>query len=254
VVVLNLVFAQTLLRIMKIPLEHYDRFLSFRPVYAAIGGYTTFLFNPTGISRPSVTTVATVTVLVCAAVIMAENRRLALLAVAGIFLFFLPSSLTSLGSLDPEYIFKSVSRYLYLPSTMGMLLLALLATAIYRRLPKSVGIPAIAILLCLFTGYNYSQVKQRGIAWRNEGIPSRAFLQEMKRVFPAFPPNSHIFVDYPPFGRSYVVHALRAVYQEPAIHWIVDPPTFKAPAGSSVFMISCDWINNESVRIAVRRF
>ena len=254
VVVFYVITTQLLIRVFHIPLEHYERFLSFRPVYALMGGFSAFLMNPGGHLLQPGLAIITGTALVLVTIWWINDRRLILFALIGIFLTFLPSSLTSLGSFSPKYIFQSVSRYLYFPSAMAALAMALVLAEVQQRLTRRVAATVVTAIVCGYIGYNYLQVSIRGRQWYQETEPVRIFLQAMQQVVPSIPRNSYVFAIDPPVGRAYVQQSLRAFYQNPNITWIVDPRTFTVPIGASAFVIVCHWIANDNVQIEIVPF
>jgi len=255
VVVAYLVIAQVVMKVLHVSLEHYERFLSFRPLHSLFAGYYAFVMDPRGVlTSPAYVIVAGIA---CAATVLllTKNRKTVLFGLIGIILVFLPSSLTSLCSFTPKYIFMSASRYLYLPSALAALVLACIVVDIWARLPRYAAMAVIAILLCAYAGYNYSRVESRGEQWRQEGEPVRKFLKVMQQKISYFPPNSYVFAIDPPTGRAYVQQSLRAFYRNPTITWITDPLTFTAPPGSLALLLICNWQNGaDDLRIDIIPF
>lgn len=255
VVAAYLLIAQIMMKALHVSLEHYERFLSFRPFHTLFGGYYAFVMDPRGeLASPAY--VIAIGIMGAAAVfIMTRNRKTVLFCLVGIFIVFLPSSLTSLCSFTPHYIFMSASRYLYLPSALASLLLACVAADIWQRVPRYAAIAVIAGLLCAYSGYNYRRTAARGEQWRQEGEPVKLFLTVIQQKISYFPPNSHVFVIDPPAGRAYVQQSLRAFYRNPSITWIKDPLTFTPPAGSLALLLICNWQDGANdLRIDIIRF
>lgn len=254
VVLFYLCIAQLITRTLHVPLEHYERFLSFRPFYALLAGFSAFLMDPAGIIASPGIAIAAVSAVIAGAFIVISDRRLLFFVLLGIIFTFLPSSLTSLGSFTPKHIFQSISRYLYLPSAMAALLLACFLGELPRRIPKRLAGALIVAALCLFIGYNYRQVSKRGNEWHEIAEPVRGFLKAMQNLATDFPRNSYVYVIDPPTGRAYVQQSLRAFYKNPTITWITDPQNFTLPPGSPAFIIICDWLSPDYVMVRMLPF
>jgi hypothetical protein len=241
VVAFYLISGQVITRLAEVTLEHYDRFLSFRPFYAMFAGYSSFLMNPEGKLSSPVLAIIAGSILAVVSLLWVSDRRLLLFALAGIFLTFLPSSLTSLGNFAPDVIIKSISRYLYAPSAMASLCLACVLAETRIKLPKRVAAIVMLCFLTAYIGYNYKQVNVRGREWYYEYEPVRSFLNGMLRTTRNLPPKTYVFAINPPTGRAYVQQSLRAFYRNPGITWIADPYTFVPPPDSIALLLVCKW-------------
>ncbi len=242
IIVIGYILIGKILRsVFGVSLEHYERFLSFRPLHSIFGGYYSFLWDPRGELNSPI--YAIITGIACGILIftLSSNKRLLLWAILGIFITFLPSSLSSLVSYNPKYIFMSASRYLYFPSAFTAFILACILADIRSRYGKFLGVAVIVSFIVIFIVFNYKYIIIRGTQWQQEAEPVKIFLQAMKFNFPYIPPNTYIFVIDPPTGRAYVQQALRAFYKNPSITWIADPQNFSPPSGSLALLFVCNW-------------
>lgn len=239
-----LVVTQLVQQFLFVNLEHYQRFLSFRPLYSLFGGYSVFLMNP-DIAFSNLKLFAFLVASgIIASLFIVKDRRLLLFALVGICIAFLPSSLSSLGSFSAELPAQSPSRYTYFPSVMASFAMALTLHAMAGRLPKIWGKVLLVSVLVLFAGYNYRNVNSRGLLWKNKTEASRVFLKALQQAIPSFPPNSHVHFIDAPMGRAFVQQALRAFYQNPSITWIVDPDQYVPSPDRTAFLIVCQWHDN----------
>ena len=182
------------------------------------------------------------------------HRKELLFAFGWIFLTFVPQSLTSLGQTTPKYLFKSMSRYLFLPSAGAALALALVLFGIWSRWKRKVGLPVGVVVLGVYFYINYARVQERAGVWRDDAEPVKNFIAAMKGTVSQFPPKSYIFVNDPSTGRAYVQQSLRAFYGNPDITWIVDPLKYHPGNGEQAFFFNCLWEGNNRVRISVLDF
>ena len=247
-----LLVTQLVQQFLLINLEHFQRFISFRPLYSLFGGYSVFLMNPDILFPNFKLFIFLVASGIIAAFFIVKDRRLLLFALVGICIAFLPSSLSALGSFSAELLAQSPSRYTYFPSVMSSLAMALTLHSMAGRLPKIWGNILLASLLVLFTGYNYQNVNARGLQWKNETEASRVFLKALQQTIPRFPPNSHVHFIDAPLGRAFVQQSLRAFYQNPSITWIADLDKHVPSPDRPTFLIVCQWHAANNVTFFVR--
>jgi len=252
IVVAYLIVAQLVQKLMAVNLEHYERFLSFRPLYSLFGGYSVFRMNPDITFSNLRLFVFLVASGIIASFFLVKDRRLLLFALVGICIAFLPSSISSLGSFSAELLAQSPSRYTYFPSVMASLAMALALHAMASPLPKLWGRVLLSVLLVIFIGYNYQNVNLRGLQWKKQTEASRVFLKALQRDISGFPPNSLVHFFDAPMGRAFVQQALRAFYQDPTIVWMVDPDKYVPTPGRSAFIIVCQWHSADKVTFFIR--
>lgn len=231
--------------------EH-ARLFKVRPLYSLLAGWTVFFLSPQGYLTMGNPAIYLTAVGIIASFFWVRDRRLLYFGYGWIFFVFLPQSFTSLGQFIPENTFRSISRYHYITSIGSSLILAAVICRLRELFSPKVCRTLTAVFFFLFIGLNYFQVQQRGMVWRGDGERLARFLGEMKRVMPAFPPDSHVFVVNAPTGRAYMQQSLRVVYGTRGITWIPDPAAYVRKPGENVFFIVCDWKDNGEVALRIK--
>lgn len=227
------------------------KFFKVRPLYSLLGGYTALFLDPKGGVNPVFTNpyIYLTVIAVIGSFFFVSNRKLLLFGYLWIMMTFLPQSFSAIGQLDPNIIFNSISRLLYLPVVGVSIVYALLLLQLKQVFSPKIAWSAIGVVLALFLWLNYSRVQSRGVEWRDEAEPGRVFLIELRKIVPEFPPNTFFFVFNRPTGRAYMQQSLRAMYGNQTITWIVDPSTYVPRLGDTAILMGVNWADGRQDRI-----
>ena len=180
---------------------------AFRPLHTLLSPWTVFFISPEGrITGTGLATVAT-GIALAAALLFTRDRRVMLFGIGWVFFAFLPQSFSSLSEYDPKYIFNSISRHLYLPSVGASIVVSSLLMQLRERLPF--GRIAVIVLIAGHLLFHYGRVQERGRQWGEEGVPVKAYYEELAKVLPRIPPNTHFYINSPPTGRAYMQLSMR---------------------------------------------
>lgn len=224
----------------------------FRPLHSLFSGWTVFFLDLDGKLKIGDPRIYVTALLIVAALVLVKDRRLLLLGLGWIFLTFLPQSLSNLSQFEPRFIFSSLSRHLYLPSAGAAIAYTAILAELKDRFSPKVAMVSAALFLTLFLSHNYNQLQKRGEEWRDDGEPTKLFLESIRKVVPEFPPNTHIYVNNGPTGRAYIQQSLRAFYKNSTIYWIVDPATYRRKPGETALIIDCYWPQQGDVLFSIR--
>ena len=230
------------------------KFFKFRPLYSLLAGYSSFFISPNGVLRPDNPFIYLTLVAIVLTFIFVKDKRLLLFGYAWIFFTFLPQSLSAIGQFETKYIFNSIGRLLYLPVAGSSIVIAVFLLELKERFSSKIYLGLVAGFLIFFFGINYTRVQRRGGDWRDEAAPVAQFLAQLKKVMPAFPPRSYVYVIDPPTGRAYVQQSLRAFYRNPDITWIVDPQLYRKKSDENAFLITTTWGMNGVEAVFVQQW
>lgn len=230
------------------------KFFKVRPLHTLLTPWSVFSLPPHGLFDFSNPLLYLVPAALIGALFFIPYKKEFCFAFGWIFLTFIPQSFTSLGQIEPKYLFNSVSRYLFLPSAGAALALAVVLAGIGSRWGRRVGVSLAVAVLGVYFCVNYVRVQERGREWRQDAKAVQAFLAALKEKVPQFPPKTNVIVVNRPTGRAYVQQALRASYANPDITWIVDPSTYRPANGENAYLIYCVWDQDRNVRLFIDEF
>jgi len=212
-----------------------------RPLYSLVGGFCAFFLSPSGVLRDINPLAWFAGIAVPASLFLVKDKKLLLLVLGWVIFTFVPQSLSSLGQFEPKYLANSIGRYLYIVSIGPALMYAALLADLKERLNRKTFCLVAVLIIATFGWINYENVQQRGQQWKSEAAPIALYLSTLRNFMPSFPPNSYVYVDYPPTGRAYVQQSMRAYYRTPSITWIMDPQSFRCKPGDRAFLINVFW-------------
>jgi hypothetical protein len=225
---------------LHVPVEH-AKFFKIRPLHSLLTCWSVFFLAPEGVLNLRNPMIYVTGAFIVASFFYVEDKKLLCLGYGWIFFAFLPQSFTTLGQLEPKYIFNSVSRYLYITSIGSSLVLGAVLLQVKERLGGKIAAAVVTTFFACFIFLNYQMVQARGTEWMTQAEPTARFLKAMKATIPSFPRNADVFVVDAPTGRAYVQQSLRAFYGNPEITWIVDPRTYVPRPGATPYFIVCHW-------------
>ncbi len=217
------------------------RLSSFRPLHSLLSGWSVFFVGPDGRLVMNDPRIYLAALLIPASLLLVRERKLLLFGLGWVFLAFLPQSLSGLAQFDAWPIFRSLSRFLYLPAAGAAIAYAGLYLGLRERFSVKTANISLALFLILFLPINYQQVERRGLLWQAAGESSRLFLATLRQQLPHFPPNSWLYVGNARTGRAYVLQSVRVAYRDTSINWIEDLASFVPPKGANVLIIECKW-------------
>ena len=219
----------------------------FRPLHTLFSSWTVFFLTPDGRLVMGDLRIYITVALISTSFFVVKDRRLLFLGFGWIFLTFLPQSLSNISQFEPSYLFSSLSRHLYLPSIGAAMIYVAIIVGLRDRFSKNVAVMTSLLFILVYLPYNYRLVSSRGVEWRSEGEPSKYLLHAIQQTFPDFPPNTYIYVNGAP--RAYILQALRGLYKNFSMNWIVDPRNFKPKPGETAIIIDCNWQPDGDVRL-----
>jgi hypothetical protein len=251
----SIIFASVLLnyvviyQVMHVQSELAHMF-RFRPFHSLLSGWTVFSLTPDGRLAMNDPRIYLTAALIPLSFFLVKDRRLLLLGLGWVFLTFLPQSLSGMSQFEPnDVISLSLSRHLYLPSAGAAIAYTALFAGLLDRFSTRVAVTAAALFLLMFVPYNYNLLSSRGEQWYLIGDPMQRFLTNIKKIYPQFPPNTHIFVVNRPTGRAFIQQALRVFYKNESITYINNPENFKPKTGETAFLITCSLLPDGDVHV-----
>lgn len=218
-----------------------ERFFQIRPVYSLVCGFGAFFLSPDGILNKINPLAYFSSAAVFITLLLVKDRKIIFFAFFWIVVTFLPQSLTAVGQLEPQNLPNSISRYLYIVSIGPAMVYAALMLSFKERFSSRVFIVCAATCFGVFGWINYTNVQQRGWAWKEEAAPVAHYFIALDKIMPSFPPNSFVYVDNAPTGRAFVQQAMRAYYRHPSITWINNPASYQRKPGEKAFFIDISW-------------
>jgi hypothetical protein len=229
------------------------RIFEIRPLHSLFSGWTVFFLNPDGhldMDDPRIYITAT---LIPLSFVLVKDRRLLILGLGWIFFSFLPQSLSSVSQFEPRFLCNSLSRHLYLPSIGAALVYTAVLIGVRERFSRQVAVVTAVLFLSLYIPYNYSLLASRGAQWRDDGFKMESFLSNMKKIAPQLPPDTYYYMESFPTGRAFVQQALRGIYNNHSITYIVNPANFHPKPNDNVIDIECIWDDVKGVLVKVTK-
>jgi hypothetical protein len=229
------------------------RVSKIRPFHSLFSGWTVFFLTPDGHLDMDDSRIYITAILIPLSFALVKDRRLLILGLGWIFFSFLPQSLSNISQFEPRVLCNSLSRHLYLPSIGAALVYTAVLTGVRERISRQAAVVTAVLFLSIYIPYNYSLLASRGDEWRDNGSKMESFLSNMKKTVPQMPPNTFYCMEAFPSGRAFVQQALRGIYNNKSITYIVDPANFHPKQNDNVIIINCMLDDENDVLVKVSK-
>ena len=220
------------------PQEQFERLSRFDPLRSLFTGYSSFFLTPGGglTSGEIVAYSLILPAVFTLALYFSKNRKMLLCGIGWVFFAYLPLSYSCSTGFNPTMLMTCISRHLYLPSIGVAIVMAAILLYSYRSLNHyTTGVVVSGVVMILIF-YNAPRVHQRSAAWgwNRDSLGMRVLMRELKAAAPSFARGAYLIVDPPETGRSYMLRALRAFYQNDDVQYLSDYDRMFANDGSKV--------------------